>query len=66
MLGGFGVGANFTWRALVFLQYSTSESFAIFAGYRILDVEYESGEGASLYADNMTTSGPAVGLSWSF
>jgi hypothetical protein len=65
-VGGFGVGADFTWQALAFLQYSTSGTFSIFAGYRILDVEYESGEGTSHYVYDVTTSGPGAGVSWNF
>jgi len=40
-IGGFGVGSEFTWQALVGMNYEFSKTFAAKFGYRYLSVDYD-------------------------
>jgi len=40
-IGGFGVGSDFTWQALVGVNYEMSKTFAAKLGYRYLSVDYD-------------------------
>ncbi|MGH8642242.1 MAG: hypothetical protein ACRET6_11045 [Burkholderiales bacterium] len=40
-IGGFGVGSDFTWQAILGLNYEISKTFAAKFGYRYLSVDYD-------------------------
>ena len=40
-IGGFGVGSDFTWQAIVGVNYEISRTFAAKFGYRYLSVDYD-------------------------
>ena len=63
-IGGFGVGADFTWSASATAIYGISDRFELEFGYRALDVDYdnEKGSGDGRFVYDTTTHGPLVGL----
>lgn len=65
-VGGFGVSSDFTWSASGLLGYSFSDLISVWAGYRGLGVDYESGSGSSRFNYNVTMHGPIVGLGFHF
>lgn len=65
-IGGFGVGSDFTWNLVLLLGYRTSQSGQLLFGYRILDVDRESGSGADFFKYDVTYSGPILGYSFNF
>jgi hypothetical protein len=65
-VGGFGVGSELTWQAGAYLRYTTASAVSLILGYRVLDIDYESGEGASRFVYDMMIKGPALGVAWQF
>jgi opacity protein-like surface antigen len=65
-VGGFGVGSDFSWQLGAYLRYATTSNSSLLVGYRYLDMDYESGEGAGRFLYDMTIQGPAVGFNWNF
>ena len=57
-IGGFGVASDFTWQALLGVNYDFSKSIAGKAGYRMMGVDYDK-DG---FAYDMTYSGLYFGL----
>jgi hypothetical protein len=65
-IGGFDVGSETAWNAVARFDWQLSENSSLLFGYRILDVDYETGSGLSLFRYDMTTSGPIAGFAWHF
>jgi hypothetical protein len=65
-VGGFDVGSELAWQAVVRLNWTISETLFATFGYRILDTGYEDGSGASLFRYDVTMSGPGIGMRWRF
>ncbi len=65
-VGGFGVGSDLTWQAFPFLGWQVSKSFAVQAGYRMVDTNYETGSGAGRFKYDMLSHGPQLGATLSF
>ncbi|HWK13352.1 MAG TPA: hypothetical protein VNS02_03080 [Rhizobiaceae bacterium] len=61
-IGGFGVGADFTWSALATLNYAFSDHFSGSAGYKMLGVNYRRGG----HVFDARLSGPVMGLTYRF
>lgn len=65
-IGGFGIGtgfsSRFTWRANAGLAYAFTPRALIFAGYNMIDVDYDDG----LFGYDILTAGPVIGLSYAF
>jgi opacity protein-like surface antigen len=57
-IGGFGVNSDFTWQALLGVEYEFSKTIAAKAGYRYIDVDYDK-DG---FAFDMAYSGLYFGL----
>ena len=57
-IGGFGVGSEFTWQALVGASYEFSKTFAAKFGYRYLSVDYDKNG----FVYDMANSGLYLGL----
>lgn len=57
-IGGFGVGSDFTWQAVVGANYEFSKTFAAKFGYRYLSVDYDK-DG---FVYDMANSGLYLGL----
>jgi opacity protein-like surface antigen len=66
--GGFdiGEGSNLTWNLLAGIDYQLSENLNLKAGYRIFDVDYDSGSGNSKFGLDAKFRGPILGLKYSF
>lgn len=65
-IGGFGVGSDFSWSTQGWLRFRASELFSVTAGYRVLDIDYEDGNGAGRFAYDVTSAGPMVAVAWQF
>lgn len=65
-VGGFGIGSDLAWQAMVSVQWKASDKLEVIGGYRYLDVDYQDGNGASLFKYDVVTSGPGVGVSFRF
>jgi hypothetical protein len=61
-IGGFGISSDFTWQALATLDYRFNDRFSVRAGYRHLEVDYES----SGFVWDVRMSGPIIGATFRF
>lgn len=61
-VGGFGIGSDFSWHLLASVGRRFSDHCALSAGWKILDVDYQS----SSYTFDVQMSGPFLALTLSF
>jgi hypothetical protein len=61
-VGGFGVGSDFSWHVLGSVNFHVSRHFSLFAGWKVLDVDYENDD----FLWDVTLSGPFAGITISF
>jgi hypothetical protein len=61
-IGGFGVGAEFTWSAQATVNYIYNDRLSVSLGYKVLDVDYE--DGGHVY--DVRLSGPVMGATYRF
>ena len=66
--GGFGIGSasEHTWNFLAGIDYKLSEKMSLKLGYRILDMEYERGQGQSRIGFDGQMRGPLFGVTFHF
>lgn len=64
-IGGFGVGSDLTWQAYGFIGYEPTRNWVLFAGYRHLYMDYDSGNDNGFFYD-MAISGPMAGAGYQF
>ncbi len=62
--GGFdiGEGSNLTWNLLAGIGYELSKKVSLKAGYRVLDIDYDSGSGSNKVGLDAQFRGPIFGL----
>lgn len=65
-IGGFGVGSDFAWQGLGTLRWQASERIGVLAAYRYIDMDYDTGKGAGYFEYDMSLSGPALGVAFTF
>ena len=65
-IGGFGAGSDFTYQIHVLGRRRFNERMALDFGYRVLGVDYDSGDDAGRFVYDVTNSGPEFGLVYSF
>ena len=65
-IGGFGVGSTFTWQVFPTFGVSLGKLISIDFGYRWLDIDYSSGENATLFKWDVLTQGPVLGFGFRF
>ena len=65
-VGGFSVGSKFGWNVSGYLGYSVSEMVSLWAGYRALGVNYQTGSGTDKFVYDVTIQGPAIGVGFRF
>lgn len=65
-VGGFGVGCDFTWQAVVRLNWQVSRVVRIGAGYRWLDQDFEKGSGVDYFKWDVLTQGPLLAVGATF
>lgn len=63
MIGGFGVGCDFTWDVDARVKWKASKSVAFSVGYRYLDQDYEKDGG---FKWDVVSQGPLAGASLRF
>ncbi len=61
-IGGFGVASDLTWELLGTLGYQFGDRISVRAGYRHLEVDYESGG----FVWDVELSGPIIGATFRF
>ena len=62
LIGGFGVGSDFTWDVMGAIGYEITGSTSLIAGYRALSVDYSSGA----FVFDVVEQGPILGASIKF
>jgi hypothetical protein len=65
-VGGFGVGSDFAWQAVTAVRWQASPRFGVLAAYRYVDMDYEDGSGLGYFKYDMSISGPALGVVFTF
>jgi opacity protein-like surface antigen len=62
--GGFGIGSasDLLWQFTAGLNYRLSERTSLNAGYRIVDLDYSRGSGASEFGVDLQAKGPFLGM----
>jgi len=65
-LGGFGVGSDFTWQLQAYAGYRFTKVFQLTAGYRIISIDYSSGEEPKEFIFNVDEFGPVIRLGFNF
>ena len=62
-VGGFGLGADFTWQVLASVDYEISDGISLRTGYRALGLSYTGDSGTEV---DYNLSGPIVGVTFRF
>lgn len=62
-VGGFGLGADFTWQVLATVDYEISEGVALRTGYRHIGLNYTNDAGTQI---DYNLSGPIIGMTFRF
>lgn len=65
-VGGFGVGADIALQGVATLRWQATERLGVLAAYRYMDIDYEDGDGIDKFIYDMSISGPALGLVFTF
>jgi hypothetical protein len=65
-IGGFGAGSDFTWQIFPTFGVKLAKWASIDFGYRWLDIDYETGENATLFKYDVLTQGPVMGFRFMF
>ena len=65
--GGFDIGgSNLTWNLVAGIDYKLKDNMSLKAGYRILDIDYDSGSGNKEFGLDAQFRGPIFGLTIKF
>ena len=65
-LGGFGAGSDLTWQVLPSIGVELGDRASLEIGWRVIDTDYEQGDGAGRFAWDMRLQGPAIGFAYRF
>jgi hypothetical protein len=65
-VGGFGIGSDFAWQLVSRFNWRPADAVDLFFGYRVLDADFEDGDGANRFLYDVQTSGPLLGFAWHF
>lgn len=65
-IGGFGIGSDFAWQIHAYAGYKFSKLFEITGGYRIIGLDYETGNGEDRFLYDVDTSGPVIRFGFRF
>jgi hypothetical protein len=65
-IGGFGVGSDLMWQVMADVGYRPSESWFFTFGYRVIDFDYDQGDGLDRFVYDMRTFGPVLRLGFNF
>ena len=61
-IGGFGIGSDFSWGLLLSGEFQATERLKWGIGYRILDIDYDTGRGVNRFAYDTRQAGLVTGL----
>jgi hypothetical protein len=64
-VGGFGVGSDFAWNAVLAVGYDLSEWARLQLGYRALDFDFADGSGSDRVDYDVRLCGPLIGVTFS-
>ena len=65
-IGGFGAGSDLTWQVFPTFGVNLARWVSIDFGYRWLDIDYETGDNATLFKWDVLTQGPVLGFVFKF
>jgi hypothetical protein len=65
-IGGFGAGSTFTWQIFPTIGANIGRRASIEFGYRWLDIDYSTGDGATLFKYDVLSQGPVLGFGFRF
>ncbi|MCB1008803.1 MAG: outer membrane beta-barrel protein [Acidobacteria bacterium] len=65
-VGGFGVGSDLSWNAVAAAAYSFNDRISLGLGYRILDIDYEHGNGDDRFLYDTKMFGVVTGVVFSW
>ena len=65
-LGGFGMGSDLLVHALAALRFQQNDHLGWLVGYRLIDFDYEEGEGLDYKRFDLQEKGPALGFAYTF
>ena len=65
-MGGFGVGSDFAWQVQAYAGYRFSKLFQVTAGYRMIGIDYNKGDGQDRFLYDMDTFGPVIRFGFNF
>ncbi|MBW1817507.1 MAG: hypothetical protein JRJ60_10130, partial [Deltaproteobacteria bacterium] len=63
-IGGFGIGSDFAWQAVGMIDFQPWKHVSFIAGYRALDMDYESGSGLDAFKYDVLMHGPVLGINF--
>ncbi len=65
-VGGFGVGSKSAWQVVTRLNWDATDHLGVTFGYRVIDIDYEEGDGVSRFVFDAQTGGPVIGVAWTY
>jgi hypothetical protein len=65
-VGGFGVGMDLQWQAMLNLGYHPNDSVTIWLGYRALAQDFDDAGSTGQFAMDVTYHGPQLGATFAF
>lgn len=65
-IGGFGVGMDFQWQAMLNVGYRPSERWSLWFGYRAIDQDFDDAGDDERFSMDVTYRGPEMGVGFHF
>jgi hypothetical protein len=65
-VGGFGVSSDLTWQVFPSVGFDMAKWASVELGWRLLDTDYETGEGRDRFVYDLLLQGPAAGVAFKF
>ena len=65
-IGGFGVGSDVAWSVSTGIDYRLLRKLSLQLGYKVLDVDYATGSGPTLFEYDIRYTGPIVAFAFHF
>jgi hypothetical protein len=65
-IGGFGAGSDFTWNIQTGFGFKFARQWAFLAEYRVMDTDYDKGEGADRFVYDGREHGLLLGVVFAF
>lgn len=65
-IGGFGVGMDFQWQAMLNVGYRPSEKVSLWFGYRAIDQDFDEAGDDERFSMDVTYQGPEFGVGFHF